>query len=105
MKIYISGQITGKDPVEVREAFQQAAQQLRAANHTTVNPLENGLPDDATWEQHMIKDIELLLACDGIYRLQGWEQSDGAQIENYIAEKRGLEIIDQPAVLAYDPKR
>ena len=51
-----------------------------------------GLNKEATWEQHMVKDIELLLSCDSIYMMDNWTQSTGAGIEYDIAFRLGKDI-------------
>ena len=70
MKIYISGKITGLPLQEVKERFASAQALLEEIGFETVNPLEKGLPESATWKQHMVKDIELLLQCDAIYLME-----------------------------------
>lgn len=101
MKIYISGMITGCPIEAAREKFDQAARQIEAFGHTPVNPFDNGLDPSATWEQQIVKDIELLLGCDAIYLLKDWEQSRGARIEENVAREYGLEIIPQPEVAVF----
>lgn len=93
MKIYISGKITDTDIEHTREKFQAACQYLIAMGQTPVSPLENGLPIDSPWEQHMLRDIELLMGCGGIFLLPDWKESRGARIEHAIAKELGLLIL------------
>lgn len=58
-----------------------------------VNPHENGLKPSATYNQHLVKDIELMLECDAIYLLKGWTDSEGAVIECFVADTRGLRVL------------
>lgn len=58
-----------------------------------VNPFKNGLPDDAHWRKHMRADIALLLGCDSIYMLRGWELSKGAKLELDVASSCGIEVL------------
>ena len=80
MKIYISGKITGLPLEETRRKFADAQALLEEIGFEVVNPMEKGLSPDATWEQHMVKDFELLLSCDAIYMMDNWIGSKGAPI-------------------------
>ena len=93
MKIYISGPITGHDKQEVSRAFAEAKRLIIDAGHTPVNPLENGLPETATYEMHLLKDFQMMLECDAIILLYGWSRSKGCRMENYIAVNMGLTVI------------
>ncbi len=92
MKIYISGKITGLSHPEVLKKFQSAEELLEDLDIIPVSPLRNGLTMNHSWNEHMVKDIEMLLDCDGILMLDNWEKSPGAMIERYIAEKTGMDI-------------
>lgn len=96
MKVYISGKITGQDPVQTAEKFRQAGRQVAAFGHEPVSPLDNGLSPDAPWREHIARDIAMLLECDGIYLLRDWSESPGARIELNIAQECGFEIMEQP---------
>ena len=98
MKIYLSGPITGLPLKEAKANFAQAAKQIEAFGHEPVNPFDNGLDEKASWNQHLVADIALLLECEGIYLIKGWEKSNGACIEQYIASKCGMAIIPQPDI-------
>jgi hypothetical protein len=92
MKIYISGKITGLPFPEVEAKFQSAEELLEELDLVPVNPLRNGLTKTHSWDEHIIRDVGILLRCDGILMLDNWESSDGAMIERYIAEKKGMDI-------------
>lgn len=47
-RIYISGPISGYDIENRRQAFKEKKWMLEAQGYEAVNPMENGLPDDAT---------------------------------------------------------
>ena len=53
MDVYISGKISGKTQQEAEADFGKYAEIIQAAGHTPVNPMKNGLPFDAPWEDHM----------------------------------------------------
>nr|WP_314751504.1 DUF4406 domain-containing protein [uncultured Capnocytophaga sp.] len=89
MKIYLSGKISGTDLTHTRKRFSDVADKLQALGHEVINPLCNGLSEAAPWEAHMAKDIIDLLQCEGIYMLQGWEDSQGARIEHAVAKELG----------------
>jgi hypothetical protein len=92
MKIYISGRITGLPFAEVEAKFQQAESLLEDLGLEPVNPLKNGLTKEHHWNRHMVKDIELLLPCDGILMLDNWTESTGAGIEYEIAMRMGKDV-------------
>lgn len=88
--IYISGGITGRPFQEYRAHFESAARLLHGRGFEVVNPLNNGLPEDADWHQHMRADIRLLTYCDEIFMLKGWERSTGAAAEHALAAALGI---------------
>ena len=92
MKIYLSGKISGTDLDYVRRLFDKVATTLRALGHEVSNPLCNGLSESDPWEDHIAKDIINLTDCEGIYMLQGWEDSQGARIEHAVAKELGKAV-------------
>ena len=93
MKVYISGKISGLPIQEAKERFDNAQALLESCGLDAVNPMSKEMPENTTWEQHMVKDIELLLRCDAIYLMDNWADSRGAQIEYDIANRMKLEFI------------
>ena len=98
MKIYISGPITGQDPLDTERKFARAACIINRAGHIAVNPTD--LPQGFTWETYMqiagaiISSGEL----DAIYMMSGWKRSRGAVIEWTMARAMKIPIIYQEAV-------
>lgn len=92
MKIYISGKITGLDYADVESKFQDAQDLLSDIGFEVVNPLNNGLTKEHSWEQHMVKDFELLLPCDAIYMMDNWQDSTGARIEYQTASEMNKDV-------------
>lgn len=92
MRIYISGKITGLPKQEAREKFANAQALLEEIGLEAVNPMEKGVFNELSWEQHMVKDIELLFSCDAIFMMGNWIDSKGAQIEYDIANRLEMEI-------------
>lgn len=78
---------------ERKEAFSDAEMRLRGMGFNPVNPFKNGLPDEAHWREHMKADIRLLLDCEFIYMLQGWELSKGAKLELDVASSCGIKVL------------
>lgn len=92
-KIYISGKITGVPIEQAREKFAEAERILMCSGMDPVNPMKNGLPETASWKEHMVEDIEMLLDCQAILMLSCWRTSKSAKIEKAIAEQMGMEIL------------
>lgn len=92
-KVYISGQISGLPAEEVKERFRKAEAQLKEQGYVVVSPLNNGIPWDAPWELHIAMDIILLMGCDTIYLLNGWDDSRGATLEKNFAELTKKKVI------------
>ena len=92
-RVYISGAIAGMDLKERREAFAQAAERIARMGLRPVNPFDNGVPQEAHWREHMRADIRMLLTCQYIYMLRGWEQSKGAKLEHDVATSCGLRVL------------
>lgn len=89
-RLYLCGPITGIRDYN-KTAFNDAASALRSAGFDVFNPLENGLPHDAPWEQHMRADIAQLMTCDGVAVLHGAHYSKGARIEMDLAAQLNIQ--------------
>ena len=92
MRIYVSGKISGLPYEDVKTRFDDCQELLESIGFEVINPITMGLRQEATWEQHMVKDIELLLSCDAIYMMDNWTESTGAGIEYDIAFRLGKDI-------------
>ena len=75
------------------DAFKAAERELAEMGFSPVNPFDNGVPDEAHWRAHMRADIVLLLGCDLIYMLRGWELSKGAKLEHDVATSCGIKVL------------
>ena len=91
-RVYISGAVTGKPRQKTRRKFGQAERYIKALGYCPVNPLKNGLPKSATWEQHMEIDFALLAMSERVLMLPDWEDSRGARRELKEAVKLGKKI-------------
>lgn len=92
MRIYISGKISGREE-EARAEFAAAKAYLDRIGHEAVNPFDNGLSVDDTWERHLAVDIRDLLTCDAVCQLPGWEDSRGARLEAEVALVHDIPVI------------
>lgn len=94
MLVYISGKIT--DNENYQADFQKAEQWLLLKDYTPINPARfiTNLPK-LTYEQIMKIDYCLLELCDGIFMLDGWQNSKGACAELSYAKSLGKKIIYQ----------
>jgi hypothetical protein len=93
-RVYIAGAYTGREDY-ARGQFREAAERLRRNNpHMEwVNPLEDlGLSADNSWEECIATCVYVLLKCNRIHLLPGWEESRGAKIEAAVALKAGLMV-------------
>ena len=95
--VYISGPISGYDLAERKEAFERAAKRYRMQGYLVSNPFNSGVPATASWEEHMKADIAMLMQCDIIYLLEGWQDSRGSQIEKNLAEVVGIKVMHERA--------
>lgn len=105
-RVYISGPIKGYELNERKQEFACKQRELIMRGLLVVNPFENGLPDYYPDEQHLRADLKMLLDCDAILMLRGWEKSAGARLELLVASQCGIQIIfdknDQLKVLDGD---
>jgi len=88
-KVYISGAITNKP--DYKRDFARAARVIVSAGCEAVNPAEVNI-NGGSWLDYMRQDIKLLADCNGVYMLEGWEQSQGARVEHQLAQGLGLKI-------------
>lgn len=91
-RIYLSGRISGLEPSEYKAAFSKRQRELEECGFEVVNPLNNGLPEDATTHEHMRADFALLLGCDAAYFMEGWLRSAGCKVEFDVATACGMPV-------------
>jgi hypothetical protein len=92
--IYLSGPMTGHPNMNY-PLFQRVAKELREAGFEVISPAENR-GNEGEWVDYMKNSIRLLLHCNAIYMLRGWEDSKGATLEHEIAKDLGYQVIYQP---------
>lgn len=91
-KIYISGPISGYEYEERKETFGLAKKILETEGYEVFNPMENGLPKDATTHQHMRADLKMLVQADEIFLLEKWNHSAGCFVEFMVAVAIGCRL-------------
>jgi Domain of unknown function (DUF4406) len=100
-KVYISGPMSNIMHFNFPK-FNEAAYHLRQLGFEVINPAENGHASDKKWEDYLRADIKMLVDCQRIYMLPGWQDSRGARLEFMIAEELGLEIMYSPECALHD---
>lgn len=92
MKVYIAGPMRGHADLN-KAAFDAAAEWLRIKGATPINPAD--LPRGLREEAYMPICLMLVNEADGLYMLDGWENSVGANIERDYAKSLGKTIFYQ----------
>lgn len=91
MKLYISGPMTGIVDFNF-PAFFAAEELLRGLGYEVVNPARVGYVSGWKHRDYLKRDIPMLLECDGVALLDGYEDSKGCRAEIVVAEVCDLEI-------------
>ena len=93
MKVYVSGKISGLDPVEAKKNFIKAELRLKRQGHTVMSP--KGIMDFAGFEHedymHVCK--AMIDVCDAIYMLSNWQTSKGSREELDYAREWRKEVL------------
>ena len=90
MMVYIAGPVTGAPRYE--KNFNEAAAMLKEKGYEVRNPIEPGLVEGADYRYYINRGLKMLMECDAIYILHGWEDSAGAMLERDYAIICGLDI-------------
>ena len=101
MIIYISGKYSGSIAENIKEA-RKVAIEVWESGHVALCPHLNTahFEEDCKleYDDYIKGDLILLERCDAILMLEGWEESQGAQIELQYAEKLGLPVYYYPDI-------
>lgn len=89
MKVYIAGKITG-NPDYIKQ-FAEAEEELKASGHTVLNPVKN---KGFSYKEYIDMGLCELMKCDGIYLLDGWQESSGARLEFLYAMVTDMVIVE-----------
>jgi Domain of unknown function (DUF4406) len=102
MRVYVSGPMTGQPDLN-RPLFARVAGAWRQRGVDVVNPhdidfdalwatLRPGTTFPGRWRDYMLVDLAVLLTCDRVVLLPGWERSPGAWLEYQTARALGFTI-------------
>ena len=89
LRIYVSGPMSGLPELNF-PAFAAETIRLRGLGYEVVSPAEIN-PEGGTWHECMRRDMEQMVRCDEVATLPGWEKSQGASLEVYVADRLGIE--------------
>lgn len=104
MHLYLSGPMSDL-PDNNLPAFFTAEEELKKAGHTVINPARMPEPEGvermekkAAWRSYMKRDIVEMIqsGCTHLVALPGWENSQGAGLEIYLAMNLGMPVLDYP---------
>lgn len=107
MRIYISGPISGQDRIRTVDRFNNTARIIEEAGHRAINPI-NIAGWGLEWSTYMQIAFDVLKSgdVDVVYMLSGWQESNGASLERYMAIIKGIPVAYQSAEdrLQYDAR-
>lgn len=107
MKWYIAGPMAGMDDRNIR-SFTSAKFMLIDRGHQAVIPHDvsphqhdgQDCPDSRFWPEaaqdghavpcYLRGDLKVMLECDAVFFLQGWQNSVGARVEEHVALMCGM---------------
>lgn len=92
-KCYISLPISGRDMKRVRIDIKMMEHELRSIGYEPYAPVNDDTDITASYSEHMGRDIAVLIECDAVVFLRGWEQSKGCMLEFAAAKIYGKEIM------------
>lgn len=95
-KVYISGRISDMEKDQYMTLFRIAEEMLNKDGFNAVNPtrfwlcriyrmMEKVIGKETAYRVTLLYDVVKLLRCDLIYKIPGWKQSRGANIESCVA--------------------
>jgi hypothetical protein len=93
-RVYISGPMRGLPDLN-KDAFAEAQRQLYNQGYEAINPHDLDQAGDQPVD-YAKRDLAILLTCDAIYMLPGWQQSIGARAEYAAAIFGELQIMNPP---------
>ena len=103
-RMYLAGPMSGL-PEHNFPAFNKAAIRLEKAGWEVVNPADNfGGRTDLPRASYLRVDVVLLMQCDALSLLAGWEDSVGARLEYLLARELNLPIFDAETLTQLDAR-
>jgi hypothetical protein len=100
---YIAGPMTLVGPPTWNyPAFAAMAKRLRDLGWEVISPHElHAANETIPWDWYLRRDLRELVKCGRVVFLPDWEKSSGAQLEHYVAESLGMELIYPEALEDY----
>lgn len=92
-KVYISIPISGKDITEVNLHVDLAKKGLESNDYNPITPFDASPDSNASYAEHMGRDIQAILECDAVYFCRGWQDSKGCQAEYEVAKIYGKKMV------------
>jgi nucleoside 2-deoxyribosyltransferase len=105
MKLYLAGPMSGL-PEHNFPAFFSGAAKLRTAGYNVVNPAERETRAEMLamgYTLNLKADIKLVVDCDGVALLPGWENSKGAKLEISVARALNIPVMTMDWWLSREP--
>lgn len=90
-RIYVAGPMTGL-PLSNYPAFHAEAARLRSLGYEVENPADGAKQE--TWNDYMRQALRMMLTCDAMVLLDGWQDSTGATIEVELAQRVGIQVFN-----------
>ena len=110
-KVYISGPMSNLTREQYLELFRRAEQSLRSQGYRKiVNPIRvwacrwPWLYRLIGYKLTLLYDLWLLMRCDQIYKLPGWRDSKGANIESCVAYHFKIRLVSNIVTKKIDMK-
>jgi len=91
-RYYLSGPMSGY-PQHNAPQFNICARLLRERGYDICNPVEFDEAPGLPWSDYLREDIKMLMTCDGVITLPGWQESRGATLEVRIAHALGMQVL------------
>ena len=91
-RVYISLPISGYDLEERKETAMKMEVKLNALGYEVVSPLGNDWVAGLTTCEYMERDIRMLLDCDAVLMMDGFNRSAGCHTELMVAMACGKEV-------------
>jgi hypothetical protein len=98
VRYYLAGPMTGLPKYNFM-SFEIACQKLRKAGFNIVSPheIEHGETEETRgnlpYETYLRAGLKMLLDCEGLILMTGWETSGGCMRELYVAHAVGMQIL------------
>lgn len=92
-KVYISLPITGMEMEKVVSKANDRKKLLYFKGFEPVTPFDVSPDSNASYTEHMGKDIQALLECDAVFFCRGWQDSKGCQAEYEVARIYGKQMV------------